>query len=225
MSEQLLLGFPERRSFARADFLVADSNREAAQWIDRWPDWPGPALVLVGPAGCGKTHLATVWQQKSGGRLVAAPALATAAALDPALMAAAVEDAPAGLDETALFHLYNGLAERRGHLLITAETPPARWELDLADLRSRLLTAPLAAIAAPEDDLLAAVLVKLFADRQVEVEPEVISYLVTRVERSLAAVAQMVALLDTRALAEKRAITVPLAHRLLAEAAAGQGDA
>ncbi len=217
-SIQLPLELPHRPAFGREDFLVAAPNRAAVAWIDRWPDWPSPALAIFGPAGCGKTHLAHVW----GGR-------AGAAVLDPALAAepprllgharAAVLDlGAADLAEEAvlpLLHVYNLLAEAGGHLLLLARTPPAEWPIGLADLRSRLAAAPAVAVAAPDDELLAAVLVKLFADRQLRVGVEVVEYLVARMERSFAAARALVEALDRAALARRHRVTVPLAREVL----------
>ena len=137
----------------------------------------------------------------------------------PALLAgaaAAVLDDAERAAEEPLLHLYNVLAERRGHLLIVARDPPARWAIALPDLRSRLVAAPAVALAAPDEALIGALLVKLFADRQLAVGEEVLAYLALHLERSFAAVQRAVALLDATALAEHRPVTVPLARRVLA---------
>jgi chromosomal replication initiation ATPase DnaA len=213
---QLPLDFPHRPALGREDFLVAPANTEAVAWLDRWPQWPGPALVLAGAAGSGKTHLAHVFAERSGA-LMLTPALLEATPLPDligAARAAVVEAAEAAHEET-LLHLYNMLAERRGHLLLLARDAPARWGIALADLRSRLLAAPVAWLAPPDDALLAAVLVKLFADRQIQVAAEVVEFLVPRIERSFAGAARAVAALDRAALAAKRRITVPLARDVL----------
>jgi chromosomal replication initiation ATPase DnaA len=213
---QLPLDLPHRPALGRADFLVAPSNAAAIAWLDRWPDWPAPALALYGPAGSGKTHLAHVFAQRAAARFVAPAALQTdrlpdilgdakAAILDEAQRAAA----------EPLLHLYNLLAERRGHLLVVAREAPARWALALADLRSRLAAAPAVAVAPPDEALLGALLVKLFADRQLAVGEEVVAYLALHLERSFAAAQRAVAALDAAALAEHRRITVPLAKRVL----------
>ncbi len=197
-----------------ADFLVAPCNRDVVAWLDRWPDWPGPALVIHGPEGCGKTHLTHVWQAMSGAVTLnrAAPS-----ALPDGAKACAVDDADATVDERALLHLYNIVAERGGHILLTARAAPAHWRLELADLASRLRAAPTIAVRAPDEALIGAVLVKLFADRQLRVEPSVITYLVMRLERSFAALRDTVAALDAAALKARRNITVPLARDVLAK--------
>jgi DnaA regulatory inactivator Hda len=204
------------------DFLVAPGNAEAVAWLDRWPAWPAPALMVHGPKGCGKTHLAQVWRARSGAPMVAGHSLA---ALDlPRLLAragaVAIDDAADiagdGAAERALFHLYNMARESGGWLLMTAAEPPRRWPVRLPDLRSRLLAAPAVAVRAPDDSLLAAVLVKLFADRQVRVGRDLVDYLLPRMERSFEAARDLVARLDREALARQRPITLRLAREILA---------
>jgi DnaA regulatory inactivator Hda len=226
-SDQLPLSLPHRPALDREDFLVAEANATAVAWIDVWPAWPQPVLVLYGPAGCGKSHLGQVWCRRSGAsqldraRLVQAdpPELLAAgqgaALLDDAdrLLAGAPEPAQA---ERQLLHLTNLARERGGHLLLTARTPPARWPLGLPDLRSRLAAATCVELGAPDDTLIEAVLVKLFSDRQLRVPPEVVRFLLPRMERSFAAARQLVDALDAASLAQRREITVPLARRVLA---------
>ena len=219
---QLALDLGARIALGREDFLVAPNNAEAVAWIDRWPDWPAPALALVGPPGCGKTHLAHVWRTGSDATVLAPEAVTG----DPfAILGAAgaciIEDAHAVTDETAFLHLYNHVAERGGSLLLCATTPPARWNLRLSDLASRLRAAPVAAITAPDDALIQALLVKLFADRQLKVAPEVVSYLMGRIERSFDGARRVVAALDEAALASGRRVTVPLARQVLDGGATG----
>ncbi len=212
---QLPLDLGFRTALGRADFLVAPCNAAAVAWLDRWPHWPGPALALWGPKGSGKTHLAQVWRACSGAAQIDPAALTSAAVphLLGSARAAAIDDAEAASEE-ALLHLYNLLAERQGHLLVVAREPPARLGITLADLRSRLLAAPAVAVAAPDEALLGALLVKLFADRQLAVGEEVIAYLLVRIERSFEAAQDAVAALDAASLAEGRAITVKLARQL-----------
>ncbi len=224
---QLALDLGHRPALGAGDFLVAPANREAVGWLDRWPDWPAPALVLHGPEGSGKSHLVQVWRARSGAGQIAAPDLAGAD--PPALLAGlpslAVEDADraAGDDaaEAALLHLYNLAAEGGHHLLLTAPAPAARWPLRLPDLASRLRAAPVVALTEPDDALLTAVLVKLFADRQLRVRPELIALLAARMERSFAGARRLVAALDRASLAGRRAITPRLAAEVLAELGAG----
>ena len=213
---QLPLDLGFRPALGRADFLIAPCNAVAVAWIDRWPLWPSPALTLWGPAGSGKTHLVEVWRARSQAVRIAADALSSAAL--PQLLGtasdAAVDDAESA-DEEALLHLYNVIAERQGHLLLASRAPPARRTIGLADLRSRLLASPAVAIEAPDDALLAAVLVKQFGDRQLRIGEDVIVYLLPRIERSFAAAQAIVAALDEAAMAGQRAVTVKLAREVL----------
>lgn len=220
---QLPLGFAHRPALGGDDFLVAPNNAEAVAWLDRWPDWPTPALVIHGPLGCGKTHLTQVFLAVSRGRAATAADLARAEPPDllgdaPAAVIDGIEEVLAAGLERRVFHLYNLLAESRRHLLVMAHEPPARWTVGLADLRSRLMAAVACEIGPPDDPLIAAVLVKLFADRQLKVEADVVAFLVARIERSFDAARRTVAALDAAALASRRNITVPLAREVLGRA-------
>lgn len=215
---QFTLDFPRRVALGADNFLVAAPNREAVLWLDRWPDWPSPALAIHGPPGCGKTHLAHVWRARSGAELITPGDLAGGQPVDllGERNAVVIEDADRlTYDEEALLHLYNVAGERRGHLLLTGRLPPARWRIALDDLRSRLTAAPAVAVGAPDDALLGALLVKLFADRQLVVGEEVLAYTLARMERSFDAARRLVAALDEAALAGRRNITVPLAREVL----------
>ncbi len=205
------------------DFLVAPSNADAVAWLDRWPSWPAPALTVFGPDGCGKTHLSQVWRARSHAVVTRGDMLDSAAV--PALLAPAnavvVEDADAVSGrperEEALFHLYNLAREQHGHLLLLSRKAPSRWRTRLADLRSRIKGAPAVEVRPPDDALLAAVLVKLFADRQLRPGLEVVSYLLARMERSLDSARRLVAALDHASLAAHRGVTVPLAREVLSD--------
>ena len=208
------LDLPVTTRFGRADFLVSDSNRAAFDMVERWPDWPTRALVLYGPSGSGKTHLAHLWCELSGARVIAADAAAVGHPADlPA--AIAIDDAER-TPERALLHLYNLCLERGGSLLLTMPAPPAALPIALPDLASRLRALAVAGIAPPDDALLAAVLVKHFADRQLRVAPGVFAYLVRRIERSFAAAAAVAARLDKLGLETGRPVTVKLARAVLA---------
>ncbi|MBM3532424.1 MAG: DNA replication protein [Alphaproteobacteria bacterium] len=215
-SSQLALGLAHRPALGHDDFLVAAPNADAVAWLDRWPDWPASTLALHGPPGSGKSHLAQVWRHRSGA------VEAGADFIDPPTLAAAgavvldLGDRPKPVAERPLLHLYNLLLERRGHLLLVGRDPPARWAVSLPDLHSRLSAAPAVALLPPDDQLREAVMVKLFSDRQLRIEADVISYLLQRLDRSFAAIGAAVAALDEAALAERRPITVPLARAVLA---------
>jgi chromosomal replication initiation ATPase DnaA len=214
--KQQALDLPVEPRYGRADFLVSDSNRAAFEWVERWPDWPTHALVLYGPPGSGKTHLAQLWRERAGATLIAGDALTRpdepsgAVALDNAERAA----------ERPLLHLYNLCREQKRGLLLTMAAPPAALPIALADLASRLRSLPAAGIAPPDDELLAAVLLKHFADRGIKVAPGLVAYLVPRIERSFAGAASLAAALDRRALAAGKPVTVKLARTMLAELSA-----
>ncbi len=217
MTEQLPLPLGHRTALGREDFLVAPSNAEAVAWLDRWPDWPGPALVLAGPTGCGKSHLAQVFASRTGAPVLA---IEPGTALDPpsvldGVNAVVIDDADRTVDDVTLFHLYNLAKERSASLLLTCSQPPAVWAA-LPDLRSRLMAAPLVSIGPPDDAVMAALLIKMFSDRQIKIGVEVISYLLSHMERSHAAARLVVEAADQRSLARQKPITVPLLRDLLA---------
>ncbi|GKY88329.1 DnaA ATPase domain-containing protein [Sinisalibacter aestuarii] len=224
MARQLTFDLPLREARGRGDFFVSDSNAAAMAALDAWQGWPARKLVLTGPEGAGKSHLAQVWADMAGAQVIAARDLA---ALDPASLAGgnvALEDADriAGdaAAEQAAFHLHNLVLAEGGSLLVTATTPPSRWGLALPDLASRMEGAPMVAIAPPDEALLAAVLVKLFADRQIDPPETLIRYLADRIERSFAAARDIVAALDAAALAEGKPVSRDLARQVLER----QGD-
>jgi chromosomal replication initiation ATPase DnaA len=217
LPRQLSLALGHRESFDRADFLGGQGNETALALIDRWTEWPARALALFGPEGSGKSHLAAIWAKAAGARVIAGRAL-DAASVPQALAtgALAVEDADRGpIDEAALFHLLNLAREQSAYVLITARLPPAGWPIRLPDLASRLRALPVVALDPPDDALLAAVLVKLFADRQLAVDERLIEFLAHRIERSFAAAQAAVAELDSEALRLKRPVNRALAAEIL----------
>lgn len=217
MPEQLGLNLPVRTALGRDAFFVAPSNAVAVAMIDA--PWPQGKLVISGPEGAGKTHLAHVWAERSGARIIAAAALEAADVEALAEGPLVVEDVPQiaadAKKQTALFHVHNLLIAAWRPLLMTGTPPPNLWHMSLPDLQSRIDAAGHAALETPNDDLLAAVLAKLFADRGLKPRPDVIPYLVTRMERSFAAAGQIVAALDTQSLADRRDITRSYAMGIL----------
>lgn len=215
MIRQLAFDLPGLEAMTREHFFVAPSNALALQTVEGWQHWPGHKLLLVGPEGAGKTHLVHVWAAEADAVILAAETLGEADIASLSGRAVAVEDADRiGSAEAQLFHLHN-LATTTGALLLTARTPPRDWGLRLADLKSRMQATHIAQLDGPDDALLSAVLVKLFADRQVAVPANLISYLVSRMPRSIGAARALVAALDARALSEARPITRSLAGDLL----------
>jgi chromosomal replication initiation ATPase DnaA len=215
MTSQFAFEFAHLPAFGAVDFLVAPSNEAAIAMLDRWPDWPASATLLHGPPGCGKTHLAHVWQARSGALLCTAASLTMQTVPTLAASSAVVLEGAEQAAERPLLHLLNLIADQRGHLLLTAPVPPSRWGTALPDLRSRLLAMPSVEVRAPDDALIGAVLLKLFADRQLTVGEEVIIYMLHHMERSFAAARRLVAALDAAALAAQRRVTVPLVRRVL----------
>jgi chromosomal replication initiation ATPase DnaA len=209
------------RSFGRADFFVSEANAAALGWIDRWPDWPHSVLVLHGDRGSGKTHLAHLWCERAGAALVAGEKLVDTQVqemIERRQTNVIVDDADHA-PEQALLHLFNACTEVRGTLLLTARRAPAEWPLALADLGSRIRAAPAVGIARPDEELLEAVLVKHFADRQLRIAPEVLAYLLSRMERSLDAAAAIAATLDQLALRRHRAVSIRMAREVLVQLA------
>jgi chromosomal replication initiation ATPase DnaA len=215
---QLTLDLPHAAASTLDDFLPAASNRRALEAVLGWPDWPATALIIDGPAGSGKTHLARIWAARAGATLLCGPEIWDVA--NPLMRVGGsaccvVDDADRVEDERLLLHLYNTLAERRGSLLLTARRPLAEWGIALADLRSRLRTAWIVGIGVPDDALLAALLVKQLGDRQLRVEPGVVEMLARHMERSFAAAATIVRHLDLLSLQAGRPITPGLARAVL----------
>lgn len=216
-SQQLPLDLGHRPALGRADLFVTEGNRGAVAWIDRWPDWPGHALGLYGPPGCGKTHLVHVFAALSQAHMLSDDDLLS---LDPVDMAAShpvlALDRTEGLfHEQGLFHLFNAVREAQGHLLIVGRDAPARWSVALPDLKSRLNGMQAVQIQPPDDATITAVLAKLFRDRQLSITSDVIDYAVSRMPRTFAASCTLVETADREALAQGRRVTVPLVRDIL----------
>src|SRR5438309_10828230 len=199
---QLAFALPHAERLTRDNFLEGPANAAGLALVDSWPEWPNRIMLVVGPEGAGKSHLAAIWAEQAGARSTSARAL-TASAVPAALATGAlvVEDLiPSGFDERALFHLMNLAREDQAFVLITARVPPAAFQVELRDLRSRLRAAPTVSLLPPDDALFRALIVKFCADRQMAVDESVVSYLATRIERSYAAARRAVELLDSEAL-------------------------
>jgi chromosomal replication initiation ATPase DnaA len=217
LAQQLVLDLGLRAALGRDDFLVTPANEMAVALVDSWPQWPSYGAVLAGPHGAGKTHLAEVWRQLSGAKMSAAADVTTRAVPEIASSGTVlVEDIDAPvLEENALFHLLNHVRQNGGHVLLTSSNWPLAG-VKLADLDSRLRSLPAARILPPDDALLRGVLIKLFADRQIAVDEALISYLVTRMPRSLDMARMLVSRIDVAALEQGVEVTRAFAGKILA---------
>ena len=225
--EQIPLEFPVRAAMGREDFMIGQSNQDAVIWIDQWPNWPAPALFLSGPAASGKSHLAAVWESKSGAVRIKAQDLLEN---DAELIGSSAEHiAIDGVDawlgdpdegkraETTLFHLYNIFKEERRTMLLTGRATPTEIDFVIPDLASRLRAAPCATIKSPDDTLLQNIIVKMFSDRQIQINEDILKYLMPRMERSFKFISDIVAKSDELALSKKRPVTIPVIRDALIE--------
>lgn len=220
-AQQIPLDLGHRTALERHDFLVAPNNHDAVAWIDLWPEWPAPCLVLYGAVASGKTHLGAVWAERSSAVCVKASSINEDVIRDIADMKhhVIIEDGDALIGnlvgEKGLFHLYNIFKEEQRSFLLTLQEPPVRRAFALPDLASRLRAAPSVAIREPDEQLLGALLVKLFSDRQIRVSAEALYYILPRIERSFEAVRDLVEEADKRAMIEQRKISIPLLRDIL----------
>ncbi len=219
-ARQLALDFEHRPALGSEDFVVAGANRDAVAWIDRWPDWPAVGSIIIGPAASGKTHLSNVWASKTAARRLAYSDLDSIAAdsvvaTDNAVVVEGLDGDVSIAVETELLHIINLLGETQGFLLATSRTAPARLRFALADLTSRMRAFPVVVLREPDDALLAAVLRKQFADRQLVVGQDIIGYMLRHGERSFAAAKRTVRRIDQAALQRKRQVTVALVRDIL----------
>lgn len=223
VSDQLPLPFPHQPPYAAADFLAAPSNEAALAWLDRTADWPDHRLAVWGQPGCGKTHLLRLWAGRHGAVLLVRPDLHGLPTL-PASGGVAVDDAAASTDEAALLHLLNAAREARLPVLLAARTPPARWPARLPDLASRLRAITAVEILPPEESLLRILLLRLLADRQLAVRPDLQDWLLLRLPRSPAALREAVERLDQAALGVGGAVTRAVAAGVLKAMGGGAAD-
>lgn len=205
--------------FSRDELVVTPSNMVAVNLVDSWPQWPAPLMVLAGPPGSGKSHLAAIWAQKASAWRVASDSMDVGANIGNILIDGMGDD---GIDEVALFHMINAVRQADASMLITSRRWPSEWPVKLPDLMSRIKSAPTVEIAEPDDALLSGVITKLFADRQLVVEPSLVAFLVSRIERSLATAQNVVERLDKAALIAKSRITRQMANAVLTELDFGQ---
>ena len=222
--EQLLLNWPINEKFAQSNFLPAVSNKKAVKWIDKWPNWQRGderfhCLIIYGPDGCGKTHLAHVWQKMSMAKIIAGDDLGKSDFISDDQLVFIIEDVDSfvnnpGKQET-LLHLFNWTKEQGGYILLTARKRPKKWPISLEDLSSRLLASEASKIELPDDNLLKDIMIKQFSDRQITLSNDVIKYLIARTERSFDAVRNLVKDIDNLSMSEKKKITIPVVKRVL----------
>jgi len=213
---QLALDLRYRTAVGREDFLISPSNAEAVAWVDRWPDWPSPTVLLVGPPGCGKTHLGHVWRKAANAIEYLGQETVLEIDSEPRVF---VDNTEYGFCDEDILHLFNNVVSAGGCLLFTVTTPPVRWKNRLPDLTSRLSAAPNIRIHPPDENLIAAVMVKMFTDQKLSVSTEVLDYLLNRMERSFEAARNLVSLLNNASFENRRGITIPLARQVFEEMA------
>jgi chromosomal replication initiation ATPase DnaA len=213
--KQLVFDLGHREAFERENFFVSSPNSDAVAWIDRWPEWPDKSLAVYGPKSCGKTHLAHVFQKFSDAQFinkVSARELNIIAG-DGAL----IIDNAENMNEKPLLHLLNLHRERGGSIMLTSKLAPAHWEVAVPDLSSRLSALTAVEIGRPDDALMSTILIKHFSDRQLLVVPEVVTYLVRRLERSFVAAVEVVRAIDDLSLTEGRVPSIPMAREVLGD--------
>ncbi len=221
--QQYLLDLGHRNAQEREDFMIAPSNQDAVAWLDLWPDWPAPVLTIYGPVACGKSHLIAVWKDMAQAHKITLEDLDQYDADELSSRAAHfyLDDADQAIGKTerekTLFHLYNILKEEKRSLLLTMEQAPVHRAFTIPDLASRLRAAPAVAIRAPDEEILGAVLVKLFNDRQLIVGPDVIAYILPRMERSFEAARDIVTRADRLALTNQKKVSSALIREILDE--------
>lgn len=218
MAQQLIFDLPVKQALGRADFFISPSNEHALAAIENWRDWPERKLILTGASGSGKTHLAQIWADEVGAKIVKAADLPLLLMdkLDAASIVVEDIDQPLTMAcETGLFHLHNLVLSSGGYLMVTAQKSPSQWGMKLADLDSRMMATPMAELLAPDESLLQAVLLKHFDDHQLSPTPKLLAYMLKRMTRSLSAARDVVDQMDHLALAQKRKLSIDLASEVL----------
>ncbi|MEK9848629.1 MAG: DnaA/Hda family protein [Rhodospirillaceae bacterium] len=219
LQRQYVLDLPIRSARGSHDFIVSKSNEEAILWLDSWPEWPMHGLVVCGPHGSGKTHLGCLWKDQSNAIEVKGsevPEVLEIVRENERVLTCFVDDADTANPEP-LLHLFNHMYSKGGYLLLTAKKPPAAWQLPLPDLMSRLKSLPISEIGLPDDDLLKGILFKMFDDKQVLVNSDLINFIVSRMNRSYGSALEIVERLNEESLSKKRAITIPFVRDVFRE--------
>ena len=227
INNQLIFDLKANISFDRRNFYVSNANKDTVQLLNSWPDWPTKSLAIIGPAGSGKSHLVSYWAEEAEAIVVKAQDILLAEV--PTLSeysAIVVEDCDKLHSnsrhtdcrkdrEQAILHLLNLISQKLSYTVLTGSSFPAYWSIKLQDLASRIATFPVAELAVPGDELLMAVMLKQFEDRQIKVKPGLISFVCSRIDRSFEAVQEFVEGIDKFTLTEKREVTIPAASKVL----------
>ena len=228
-AQQLLLDLPIKPNYSEIDYVESLCNWEAAQWIRRWPDWPMKMIAIYGEPGCGKTHLAHIWQEKTKARFLTSSDILTLTpyAASGGASAIVLDDADslfkqkgqqdASSIESWMFHFYNLVKEKGIDLLLCSLQPPTQWGIALPDLRSRFATILSVAVNPPDEEALKAILFKLCSERGMILSADVGEYILRRAERSFDHIRSLVATLDRHALSQHRQLTLGLVREVLSK--------
>jgi DnaA regulatory inactivator Hda len=224
---QTLLNLRHTPSYAPQDFILGTANEEAHAWLHAWPtSWTAPSAILWGEEGCGKTHLAHIWKHLAHAEFLCPTTLSHdlehlfTSSANATHKAWILEDVTSHLSaqhfsEEDLFHLLNICQQHHNYLLMTAYTPASQWNLSLKDVSSRLHALPSIAISLPDDELLKAVLIKLFSDRQLHISDEVMHYILLRIDRNFQHLERLCDTIDRLSLQTKRKINITLVKEIL----------
>jgi DnaA regulatory inactivator Hda len=219
-AQQLLLELPLKPNYSKTDFVESSCNGEAIQWIERWPDWPVKMIAIFGETGCGKTHLAHIWQEKAQAKYLTPSDIHQLSPLEATQDTSAIvlDDVDLIVNEKSsqdwLFHFYNLMKEDQKDLLLCCQTPPTQWPVSLPDLKSRLATVMSIAVNPPDEEALKAVLFKLCSERGMTLSADVGEYILRRVERSFDSIRSLVATLDQHTLSQHRQLTLGLVREV-----------
>lgn len=214
-AQQIPLDLRHVEALGREDYFVNESNENVLKWLNKWPDWPTPTFVIYGPKASGKTHLLSVWAEKSKQDVLKINDVLSngwESYRDQKHMA--IDDVHEAIGDRAkeehLFHIYNQILANGGTLLLTSEATPKSLAFDLPDWASRMRAATSETIQEPDDGLLSIVLLKLFQDKKVAITDKEIQYIVPRIERSYAMAQHLVEEVNQASLSQKRPVTIPL---------------
>ncbi len=219
MAEQFILSLTRKPGLDANSFVVAPCNAQASDFIRRWPDWPASAAALFGPKSCGKTHLASVWQEIAHAVRIGAEEMVSAAS-DHSVRSQAllIEDLDQTSPDVARDHALMELFDRpRATMLLTGRRPPSQWPAATGDWNSRLQSLVAFQMWSPDDEFLYALVRRHFHERQLQAPSSVIRRILVCVERTPDAVAHFVDSLDRKALSEQRPVSLRLVMEMLGD--------